>query len=67
MGLSLDRMPWSRSGFFGKGVTSAVLKIDGTSPVSRDLLIRVVTNISRRVGQVLIRDRIKGVSGGLNF
>ena len=43
----MDRMSWLRLVFFSKGVTAAVLKIDGTSMVRRDLLIRVVINVRR--------------------
>ena len=51
IGLELERSCWSRFGFFNSGVTTAVLKWTGTSPVCSDLLISVVRNWTRVVEQ----------------
>ena len=52
MGLKLERTSRSRFGFFRSGLTAAVLKGAGTSPLWSDLLMRVVRKWTR-VGEQL--------------
>jgi hypothetical protein len=53
----MDRMSWLRLGFFSKGVTAVVLKIDGTSSGQQglvdqggDLLDKQVLSKNVRIG-----------------
>ena len=55
MGLKLDRTSRSRFDFFRRGLTDAVLRGVGTSPLCRDLLMRVVRKWTRDGEQAFSR------------